>query len=59
MGNTGKMMRFDNFFLFQNKAVSGLVRIHDLFRVLEVTTYQLNNNAHTHDQLVIKPEETK
>ena len=36
-----------------------MVRIHDLFRVLEATTHQLNNNAHMHDHLVIKLEETK
>ena len=56
MGSTGKMMRFDNFFLFKNKSASG---IHDVFRELEVTTYHLNNNPHMHDQLVSKPEETK
>ena len=59
MENTGKMMRFDNFFLFKNKTASGLVRIYDLFRELEVTTYHPNNKLHMHDQLVIRPEETK
>ena len=43
MGNTGKMMRFDNLFLFKNDPVRGLVCIHGLIREPEVTTYQLNN----------------
>ena len=59
MGNTSKMMKFDNFFVIKNKSASGLVRIHDLVRELEVTTYHLNNNEHTRDQLVIIPGETK
>ena len=50
MGNTGKILRFGNFFLFKNKSVSG---IHDVFRELEATTHQLNTIAHMHDQLVI------
>ena len=56
MGNTGKILRFGNFLLFKNKTDSG---IPDVFRELEATIHQLNNKAHMHDQLVIKPEETK
>ena len=46
------MMRFDNLFLFENEAASGLERTHGLFGELEATTYQLNN-AHMHTQLAI------
>ena len=59
MGNTSKILRFGNFLLFRNNSVRGLMCIHGLIREPEVTTYQLNNKAHMHDQLVIKPEETK
>ena len=44
------MMRFDNLFLFENETASGL---HDVFIGLAVTTYQLHNNPHMHEQLVI------
>ena len=52
------MTEVDNFFLFENESASGLVRIHGLFGELEVTTHQLDNKAHMHDQLVIIPGET-